>query len=80
MITCGTNGIGLTTARLLLTEGARVLVTGHTKDTLDVVRKELGQGAIVLESDSASLADIVRLAERVGSEWGGPSRRTIDRD
>jgi NAD(P)-dependent dehydrogenase (short-subunit alcohol dehydrogenase family) len=71
VITGGTSGIGLTTARLLLAEGARVLVTGRSKTTLDAARKELGAGAIVLESDAASLADIGSLAARIESEWGG---------
>lgn len=71
VITGGTDGIGLTTAKLLLDEGARVLVTGHTRATLDAARKDLGQRAIVLESDAASLSDIESLADRVRSEWGG---------
>jgi NAD(P)-dependent dehydrogenase (short-subunit alcohol dehydrogenase family) len=71
VITGGTSGIGLTTAKLLLAEGARVLVTGHSKATLDAARVELGAGAIVLESDATSLADIDSLAARVESAWGG---------
>ena len=47
VITGGTSGIGLTTAELLLAEGARVLVTGHTQATLDAAREALGEGAIV---------------------------------
>jgi NAD(P)-dependent dehydrogenase (short-subunit alcohol dehydrogenase family) len=71
VITGGTSGIGLETAKLLLGEGARVLVTGRTKATLDAARTELGRGAIVVSSDMASLADIDSLVERVRSEWGG---------
>src|SRR4051812_39022424 len=67
VITGGTNGIGLTTAKLLLAEGARVLVTGHTEATLAVARKELGPGAIVIGSDTTSLQDIEALAARVRS-------------
>jgi NAD(P)-dependent dehydrogenase (short-subunit alcohol dehydrogenase family) len=39
VITGGTSGIGLATAKLLADEGARVLVTGHTKQTLNRARK-----------------------------------------
>ena len=66
----GTTGIGLTTAKLLLDGGARVLVTGRTKDTLDSAREELGKGATVVGSDVASLGDLDALADRVRSEFG----------
>jgi len=69
-ITGGTSGIGLASARLLLDQGARVLITGRTKATLDAVRTNLGKNAVVVESDAASLAAIDRLAERVRSEFG----------
>ncbi len=70
VITGGTSGIGLATARLLLDHGARVLVTGRAKAGLASARKELGDDTIVLESDAASLADIDRLAGHVKSEFG----------
>ena len=66
----GTSGIGLATAKLLVDEGARVLVTGRTKAGLDKAREELGNDGIVAESDAASLADINKLADRVKSEFG----------
>ena len=70
VVTGGTSGIGLATAKLLLDHGARVLVTGRTPVTLDQAREQLGGGAIVVESDTASLTDIDTLADRVKSEFG----------
>ena len=70
VITGGTSGIGLATAKLLIDQGAQVLVTGRTKATLDSARDALGTNAIVMESDAASLADIDALADRVRSEFG----------
>jgi len=70
VITGGTSGIGLATAKLLADEGARVLVTGHTMQTLNRAREELGKNRIVVESDGASLADINKLADRAKSEFG----------
>jgi NAD(P)-dependent dehydrogenase (short-subunit alcohol dehydrogenase family) len=70
VITGGTSGFGLTTAGYLLEEGARVLVTGHTRATLDVAREQLGGGAVVVDSDTASLPDIDALAGRVKTEFG----------
>src|ERR1017187_9769352 len=69
LITGGTSGIGLATARLLVYEGARVMLTGRTKDTLEAARKEFGENAIVVESDAASLTDIENLAKRVESDF-----------
>lgn len=66
----GTSGIGLATAKLLLDRGTRVLVTGHTKATLDSAREELGENATVVASDAAALPDIEALAERVKAEFG----------
>jgi NAD(P)-dependent dehydrogenase (short-subunit alcohol dehydrogenase family) len=70
VITGGTTGIGLATAKLLLREGARVLVTGRRKETLDSARAELGKNAIVMPSDATSLTDIDALAARVKLEFG----------
>lgn len=70
VLTGGTSGMGLATAKLMLEEGARVLVTGRTRSTLDSAREELGENAIVVESDAASLADIDALADRVEAEFG----------
>ena len=70
VITGGTSGIGLATAKLLLREGARVLITGRTKATLDAVGAELGSNTIAVESDAASLSSIDALANRVKSEFG----------
>ena len=66
----GTSGIGLATAKLLIAHGARVMVTGRAKEALASARKELGDKAIVIESDAASLGDIDRLADQVKSEFG----------
>ena len=70
VITGGTSGIGLATAKLLLDQGARVLVTGRAKKALDSAREELGKNAIVMSSDATLLPDIDALAARAKSEFG----------
>ena len=70
VITGGTSGLGLATAKLLLDQGARVLVTGRAKKALDSAREELGKNAIVMSSDATVLTDIDALAARVKSEFG----------
>ncbi len=70
VITGGTSGFGLATAKLLVAEGARVLITGRTQATLDSAKEQLGSYAIAVHSDAASLPDIDALADRVKSEFG----------
>jgi NAD(P)-dependent dehydrogenase (short-subunit alcohol dehydrogenase family) len=65
----GTSGIGLATAKMLLDEGARVLVTGRSQAGLESAQKELGNGGIVVSSDARSLTDIDALATRVKAEF-----------
>src|SRR6185295_18509979 len=55
LITGGTTGIGLATAKLLSTDGAKVIVTGRNPETLAAAQREL-PGVIVIKSDSGSLS------------------------
>jgi NAD(P)-dependent dehydrogenase (short-subunit alcohol dehydrogenase family) len=71
LITGGTTGIGLETARQFLAEGARVAVTGKNPATLEAAKKELGDGVLVIESDAASVAAQKALAKQVGEAFGG---------
>ena len=71
LITGGTSGIGLETARQFLTEGARVAVTGNNPATLEAARKELGRGTLVISSDASNAEDQKRVAETVRAELGG---------
>ncbi len=65
----GTSGMGLATAKMLLDGGARVLVTGRSKEGVESAQKELGNDAIVVSSDARSLVEIDALASRVKSEF-----------
>ena len=66
----GTSGMGLATAKMLLDGGARVLVTGRSKEGLESAQKELGNDAIVASSDARSLTDLDALASRAKAEFG----------
>ena len=66
----GTSGIGLATAKMLVDEGARVLVTGRSQAGLDSTRQALGKDCIAVSSDARSLQDIDGLATRVRAEFG----------
>ena len=69
VIVGGTSGMGLATAKMLLAEGARVLVTGRSQAGLESAQQELGAGAIVVSSDARSLTDIDALAAQVKTEF-----------
>src|SRR5271169_737749 len=68
VITGGTSGMGLATAKMLLDGGARVLVTGRSQAGLESAQQELGEGAVVVSSDARSLTEIDALASRVKAE------------
>ncbi|WP_194835805.1 glucose 1-dehydrogenase [Nocardia sp. XZ_19_369] len=72
LITGGTSGMGLATARRLLDEGARVVITGRDKARLDAAVQELGGADRVLavSGDAANLADLDALTAAVQDRFG----------
>jgi NAD(P)-dependent dehydrogenase (short-subunit alcohol dehydrogenase family) len=70
LITGGTTGIGLATAKLFLKEGAQVVVTGRSAENIAAAQKELGAGALAVQSDTSKLADIKKLMEQIRTKYG----------
>ncbi len=71
LITGGTTGIGLETARQFLMEGASVAITGTNKDNLAAAQKELGKDVLVIHSDAGNVSEQAALASQIKSAWGG---------
>jgi NAD(P)-dependent dehydrogenase (short-subunit alcohol dehydrogenase family) len=66
VITGGSTGMGLATAKRFVQEGAdHVFITGRRKDVLDVAVAEIGEKATGIPGDVASLNDLDRLYESV---------------
>lgn len=70
LITGGTTGIGLATAKLFQEEGAQVIVTGRTPATLEAARKELGGKALAIQSDTSRIEDITTLIAEIKAKFG----------
>ena len=65
VITGGTTGIGLATAKLFVGEGAYVFITGRRQKELDEAVKAIGSNVTGVQGDVAKLADLDRLYETV---------------
>ena len=70
VVTGGTTGIGLASAKRFVAEGAFVYIFGRRKDALDAAVAELGQNARGVQGDISKLEDLDRLFEAVKAEKG----------
>jgi NAD(P)-dependent dehydrogenase (short-subunit alcohol dehydrogenase family) len=70
VITGGTEGIGLATAKLFVREGAYVFITGRRQQQLDAAANAIGTNVSGIQGDVAKLADLDRLYETVAKVKG----------
>ena len=70
VITGGSSGIGLATAKRFGAEGALVFITGRRQAELDKAVGEIGKNAVAVKCDVSRLEDLDRLFQRVASERG----------
>jgi NAD(P)-dependent dehydrogenase (short-subunit alcohol dehydrogenase family) len=70
VITGGTEGIGLATAKLFVQEGAYVFITGRRQKELDEAVKAIGTNVSGVQGDVAQSADLERLCETVSKVKG----------
>lgn len=70
LVTGGTSGIGLETARQFLAEGPRVAITGTNTQTIEEARKELGNDVLIIRSNAGDVADQKTVVEAVANDFG----------
>lgn len=70
VITGGSSGLALATAKRFVEEGAYVFITGRRQEALDEAVKLIGRNVTGVRGDAASLDDLDRLFDTVKREKG----------
>jgi NAD(P)-dependent dehydrogenase (short-subunit alcohol dehydrogenase family) len=70
LITGGSAGIGLATAKQFVEEGAYVYITGRHPPELDDAVTSIGSNITAIQGDVAKLADLDRIYAQIGKEKG----------
>jgi NAD(P)-dependent dehydrogenase (short-subunit alcohol dehydrogenase family) len=70
LVTGGSSGIGLATAKRVVSEGAHVFITGRRGAEVAAAAKEIGGNATGVQGDVSNLADLDRLYSQIKREKG----------
>jgi NAD(P)-dependent dehydrogenase (short-subunit alcohol dehydrogenase family) len=70
LVTGGSSGIGLATAKHFVAEGAYVFITGRRQTELDTAVNAIGENIRGVQSDVSKLADLDRLFTTIKQEQG----------
>jgi NAD(P)-dependent dehydrogenase (short-subunit alcohol dehydrogenase family) len=71
LITGGTTGIGRAAAEDFISEGAKVIITGRNRQTLDEAVRQLGPDAFGIVCDNGKMEDILQLRDKVTALFPG---------
>ena len=70
LVTGGTSGIGLATAKHFVAEGAYVFITGRRQKELEEAVREIGENSFGVQGDVTNLNDLDRLFATIKAEKG----------
>ncbi len=70
VVTGGGRGLGRATADLLVAEGARVVLSGRSEETLTAATGTLGENAVAVVGDNADPDVADRLVATATDTWG----------
>jgi NAD(P)-dependent dehydrogenase (short-subunit alcohol dehydrogenase family) len=70
LVTGGSSGLGLATAKRFAAEGGRVFITGRRQSELDTALSEIGSNAFAVQGDISKLEDLDRLYGIIRQEAG----------
>jgi NAD(P)-dependent dehydrogenase (short-subunit alcohol dehydrogenase family) len=70
VITGGSSGIGLATAKLFQQAGAKIAISGRNQKSLDDAVRELAAGVVAVRSDVSKLSDLDALFDLVVKKLG----------
>ena len=70
LVTGGSSGIGLASARALRDHGARLVITGTSEEKLERARASLGDGVVTVAADVTSMDDLARMRGEVERNFG----------
>lgn len=70
LVTGGSSGIGLATARLFRAHGAQLVITGRDPAGLERAQQQLGDEVLALRSDAGDLRQIDALMAAIGQRHG----------
>jgi len=70
IITGGSTGIGLATAKALVREGAKVVITGRNQESLEAAAAAFDGEVLAIKNDAGSLDDIQPLLDQTLERFG----------
>ena len=70
IVTGGSTGIGLATAKALSREGAKVVITGRNQQSLEEAMTKIDGEVLALVNDAGNLDDITPLLEQTIEKFG----------
>ena len=70
VITGGTSGIGLAAAKQFIKEGAKVVVTGHSPQSVGDAQNKIGANGVAIAADVTKSTELDSLFEQVRQKYG----------